>query len=50
MDLVDEQNIVGLEIGQECCQIPRTLQYRPRSVTQVHAHLPRNDMGQCRLA
>ncbi|MCY1176788.1 hypothetical protein D9M73_170720 [compost metagenome] len=31
MDFVDEQHIVRLKVGQQCGEITRTLQHRPRS-------------------
>jgi hypothetical protein len=50
VDLVDEQDVVGFQIGQDGGQVARTLQHRAGSLAQVHAHLARDDVGQRGLA
>ncbi len=50
MDLVDEQHIVRFKIGEQCRQVARPLQHRPRGVADIHAHLARNDLRQRSLA
>lgn len=50
MNLVDEQYIVGLEIGQQCRQILGLFQHRAAGLAQVHAQLGRDDVGQRGLA
>jgi hypothetical protein len=46
MDLVDEQYIVGFKIGEQRGQVAGAFQHRARSLAQVHAHFPGNDMRQ----
>ena len=50
MDLVDEQHIIGFEIGQQRGKIAGALQHRAGSVAQIHAHLARDDLRQRGLA
>jgi hypothetical protein len=50
VDLVDEEDVVGLEVGEDRREVARALQHRPRGVAHAHAHLPGDDVGKCRLA
>ncbi len=50
MDLVDEQDVVRFQIGQDRRQVARALEHRARRLAQVDAHLARNDVGQRGLA
>ncbi|MCY1466019.1 hypothetical protein D9M71_842390 [compost metagenome] len=50
MDFVNEQHIMRLKIGQQCRQISRTLEDRPRSALDRYAHFLGNDVGQGGLA
>ena len=46
MDLVDKQNIPGVEVGQQRRQIPRLLDGRARGNADLHAHLIGDDPRQ----
>ena len=50
MDLVDEQHVVGLEVGQQRRQIARPLEHGTGGLPQIHAHLARDDVRQRGLA
>lgn len=50
VDFVDEQNVPGLQIGQERRQIAGPGDHRPRGGAKAHAQFPRHDLGQGRLA
>ena len=50
MDLVDEQNIVGFEVGEQRREIARPLQHRTRGLAQIDAHLLGDDVRQRGLA
>src|SRR5262249_20650053 len=50
VDLVDEQNIARLEIGEQRREIPRLCDHRTRGGAEVDAQLTRNDLRQRRLA
>ncbi len=50
VDLVDEQHVVALQIGQQRSQIARAFEHRAGGRTQVHAHFPRHDVRQRGLA
>ncbi|MPN11978.1 hypothetical protein SDC9_159287 [bioreactor metagenome] len=50
MDLVDEQDVVGVQVGQDRRQVARALQHRARGLAQVDAHLLGDDVGQGGLA
>jgi hypothetical protein len=50
MDLVDEEHVVGLEIGEDRGEVAGTLEHRARGLAQVHAHLARDDVGERGLA
>src|SRR5665213_1288223 len=50
MDLIDEQHIARLQVGQLRGQIRGTLEHRPRGLAQIHTQLDRNDIGQRGLA
>ena len=50
MNLINEQNIVRLEIGEDRCEVARFFEYRARGLTQVHTHFVGNDVRQCCLA
>ena len=46
MDLVDEQYIALLQVGQQRCQVARPDQHRSCGDTEPHAHLGSHDPGQ----
>jgi hypothetical protein len=46
VDLVDEQNVVRLKIGQQRRQIAGTLQHRAAGLAQVDAQFAGNDVRQ----
>ena len=46
VDFVDEQHIVGLEVGEQRGQIAGALEHRAGSLAQIDAHLGRHDVGQ----
>ena len=46
MDLVDEQDIALLQVGQQRCQVARPDQHRPCGDAEPHAHLGSHDPGQ----
>ena len=50
MDLVDEQHVVRLEVGEQRREIAGALEHRARRLAQVHAELVRDDVRQRRLA
>lgn len=50
MDLVDEQHVIRFEIGEEGSEVARAFQHRPRGLSQINAHFPRDDVRECRLA
>ncbi len=50
MDLVDEQDVALVEVGEHRGQVAGPLQRRPRRDPQGHAHLGGNDPGQAGLA
>ena len=50
VDLVDEQHVAVLEIGEEGCEIARLGDDRAGGGAEAHAHLPRDDLRQRRLA
>ena len=50
VDFIDEQHVVGLEVGQNGGEIARLLQHRARSLAQVHLHFVGDDVRQGRLA
>ena len=50
MDLVDEQHVVGLEVGQQRRQITGPLEHGPGRLAQIDAHLVGDDVRQRRLA
>src|SRR5262249_4406332 len=50
VDLVDEEHVVRLEVGEERGEVAGALQDRTRSLAQVHAHLARDDVRERRLA
>ncbi len=50
MDLVDEQHVARLEVGEQRGEIARALEHRARRLAQVHAELVRDDVRQRRLA
>ncbi len=50
MDLVDEQHVARLQVGQQRRQIARALQHRPRGALDRHAHFLGDDVGQGGLA
>ncbi len=50
VDLVDEEDVVGLEVGEDGGEVAGALQHRPRGLLQVHAHLARDDVRERGLA
>ena len=50
MDLVDEQDVAGAQIGERADQVARLLQRRPRARADVDAELARDQLGERRLA
>ncbi len=46
VDLVDEEDIAGVEVGQERRQVARLLQHRARGLAEIHAHLVGDDVGE----
>ena len=50
MDLVDEQDIVWLQVGELRRKISGFLDHRPRCGTKARAHLAGHDLRQRRLA
>ena len=50
MDLVDEQHVVGFEVGEQRREIAGPLQHRSGGLPQVDAHLARDDVRQRGLA
>ncbi len=50
VDLVDEQNVVGFQIGEQRREVAGPLQHRPRGLAQVDAHLLGDDVRQRGLA
>ena len=50
MDLVDEQHVVRLEVGEQRREIAGALEHRARRLAQVDAELVRDDVRQRRLA
>ena len=50
MDLVDEQHVVRLQVGELGGEIARLLDHRARGRAEADAHLARHDLRQRRLA
>ena len=50
MDLVDEQDVAILEIGEECSKVARLGDHRPRGGAEADAHLAREDASDRRFA
>jgi hypothetical protein len=50
VDLVDEQDVARLQIGQQGRQVPRPLQHRAGGLAHVHPHLGGEDVRQGGLA
>jgi hypothetical protein len=50
VDLVDEQHVVRLQVGQQRGQVAGALDHRAGGLAQVDAHLGGDDMGQRGLA
>jgi len=50
MDLVDEQHIARLQIGQDGGQIPRSLDHRARGRAEADAQFAGDDLRQRGLA
>src|SRR6266436_796038 len=50
MDLIDEQNIARLQIGQHGGQVAAALDHRAGGGTEPHTHLARDDLREGRLA
>jgi hypothetical protein len=50
VDLVDEQHVPRLEVGQERREIARPLEHGPRGLPEVDAELVREDVRQRGLA
>ena len=45
MDLIDEENITLLKVGQHGCQITRTFNNRPGCCPDIAAHFIGNNIG-----
>ena len=50
MDLVDEQDVAILEVGEQRGEVARLGDHRARGRAEADAHLAREDLGQRRLA
>jgi hypothetical protein len=50
VDLVDEQDVVGFQIGQDRRQVAGLVQHRARGGAEVDAQLAGDDLGQGGLA
>ena len=50
MDLVDEEHVALLEIGEECREIAGLGDDRPRRGAEIDAELARDDLRERRLA
>ena len=50
MDLVDEQDVAGFQVGQQCRQVARLGDHGTGSGTKADTQLARDDLGQGRLA
>ena len=50
MDLIDEEDVVGLEVGQQRGEVAGALEHRPRSLTQIDSKLVGDDVRERRLA
>ena len=50
MDLVDEQHVVALEVGQHRREVARALEHRAGGLAQVHTHLRGDDVRERGLA
>ena len=50
MDLVDEQHVARLEVGEQRREVAGALEHRARRLAQVDAELVRDDVRQRRLA
>ncbi len=50
VDLVDEEDVVPFQVGQQRGQVFRLFQHRPAGLPQVHAELGRDDVAQRGLA
>ena len=50
MDLVDEQHVVRLQVGQQRREVAGALDHRPGGLAQVHAELVRDDVRERGLA
>src|SRR5581483_2224764 len=50
MDLVDEQDVARLEVGEDRGEVAGALEHRGGSRAQVHAELARDDVGERGLA
>ena len=50
VDLVDEQHVVRLQVGQQRGEVARPLDHRPGRLPQVHAQLVRDDVRKRGLA
>ncbi len=50
MNFVDEQYVVGFEIGEERGEVARALEHGSGRLPQIHAHFTRDDMRERGLA
>ena len=46
MDLIDKQNVIRFQIGQNCCQVTRPFEHGPGSLPEVDGHFIGDDMCQ----
>ena len=50
MNLVDEEHVALLEVGEECREVAGLRDHRPRRGAEIHAEFARHDLRQGRLA
>ena len=50
VDLVDEQHVARLQVGQQCREVAGPLDHRPRGRAEADPELARDDLRQRRLA
>ena len=50
MDLIDEQHVIGLEVGEQSREVTGLVEYGPGSGSDGNAQFVRDDVGQSRLA
>ena len=50
MDLVDEEDVAWLQVGQQCGEVAAALDHRARAPAEAHAHFAGDDLRERRLA